>query len=161
MQGLQILAFVMGPPGRLSVTGNEGVLVRPHRRNKSLKAAREQARVDPVHQIAQPPGAGHTMIKVTEPAQEFRVVLASEHDRLEIVAAGDRGAGDQQQHFLQGIGHPPTLTVIIDLRKMLQQHGQSGRCEGRFGSLVRHVRLQRIRNPPNHSPPVKPKSPVT
>jgi len=126
MQGLQTLALVMGAPGGLAVDGDEIVPVGPHRSDEGLEAAGEQGRVDPVEQVAQPAGARHAMMEVTEPPEEFQMVPAPGDDRLEVVAIGDHGAGDQQQHFLQRIGDPPALAVVVDRSEMLQQHRQSG-----------------------------------
>ena len=132
MQGLEALGLVMGAPGRLTVDGDEIVLVGPHRSDEGLKTAGEEGRIDPVHQIAQPAGARDAVMEVAESTQEGQVVLTPGHDRLEVVAAGDCGAGHQEQHLLEWIGHPPTLTIIVDLGEMLQQQRQPGRRKHRF-----------------------------
>jgi hypothetical protein len=64
---------------------------RPHGGDEGLKAAREQRRIDPVHQIAQPAGTRHAVMEVTEAAQEIEVVLSPKDDLVEVVAGGDRG----------------------------------------------------------------------
>jgi hypothetical protein len=115
MQGLEALGLVMGAPGRLTVDGDEIVLVGPHRSDEGLKTAGEEARIDPVHQIAQPAGARDAVMEVAKSTQEGQVVLTPGHDRLEVVAAGDCGAAHQEQHLLEWIGHPPTLAIIVDL----------------------------------------------
>jgi hypothetical protein len=143
---LQAFALVMGAAGGLAVDGDEVVPARPHRSDEGLEAAGEQDRIDPVQQVAQPAGARHAMMEVAEPPEEIQVALAPHSDRLEIVAAGDGGAGDQQQHFLQRVGHPPALAIVVDLGEVLQQHRQAGGLKYRFGGLG-HVRLSRESEP--------------
>ncbi len=94
------LRLFVGAPGGLSINGDEIMPVGPHGSDKSLETMGKQGRIDPVHQITQPPGAGYTVMKVTEPAQKLQTVLTPGHDHLEVVTAGDCGAGDQQQHFI-------------------------------------------------------------
>src|SRR5215467_5762041 len=76
MEGFEPLALVVGTSGGLAVDGDEVVPSRPHGGDEGRKAAREQRRIDPVHQIAQPAGARHAVMEVTEAAQEIEVVLA-------------------------------------------------------------------------------------
>ncbi len=87
-------------------------------------------------------------------------VLAPRDDRLEVVAAGDRGAGHQQQHLLERVCHPSGFSIVADPRKMLQRQRQSGRCENRFGSPG-HPGLPRIKATWNHTRNIKPKSALT
>src|SRR5580704_679876 len=75
-------------------------------------------------------GARDAVMEVAESTQEGQVVLTPGHDRLEVVAAGDCGAGHQEQHLPEWIGHPPTLTIIVDLGEMLQQRNSSASRAG-------------------------------
>ena len=63
-------------------------------------------------------------------------MLTPGHALAEVIAGRNLGAGDQEQHFFQGTGHPPGLAIIAELCKMPQQHRQSGRCKFRFRSLA-------------------------
>lgn len=110
----------MGSPGGFAVDGDKIISAGPHGRNKGLEATGKQGRIDLVHQIAQPAGAGDTIVEVVEPPEENQVVIAPRHDLLEIIATGDRGVGDQQKHLVQWIGDPPALTVVVNLSEMLQ-----------------------------------------
>jgi hypothetical protein len=56
-----------------------------------------------------------------EPSKQTQMMLAPGGDLVEIVARGDRGAGQKQQHLGQGMDDPPWLAVIRKIEKMLQQ----------------------------------------
>jgi hypothetical protein len=101
---------------------------------EATKASKQRAKraIDPVHQIARPASARDAVMEVAKSTQKGQVVLTPGHDRLEVVAAGDCGAGHQEQHLLEWLGHPPTLTIIVDLGEMLQQQRQTGRRKHRF-----------------------------
>src|SRR6266446_6453068 len=64
-------------------------------------------------------------MKLRKPAQEIEVVPAPGTNLVEIVATGDRRTDDQQHHLLERIHHPPRLSVVAKLVKMLQQNGQA------------------------------------
>jgi hypothetical protein len=66
----------VGAPGRLAVDGDEIVLVGPHQPDEVLKAAGEQGRIDPVHQVPQSARAGNAIMERAEPAKKIQVVLA-------------------------------------------------------------------------------------
>ena len=53
------------------------------------------------------------------------MMIAPGHDLVKVVAGGNRAAHHHQQHFAQGIEHPPRLTLILDPGKMLQQQSQT------------------------------------
>ena len=125
MQGFEPFAVVVGAPRRLAVDSDEVVPVRPQRRHPAVEAASEQDRIDPIDEHAHPALARNAVMEFREPAQEIEMVLAPGDNVVEIVARGDRRAGDQQQHLLERIHHPPRFAVIPKFGKMLQQKGHS------------------------------------
>src|SRR5215472_8332850 len=136
MEGFEPLALVVGASGGLAVDGDDVVPLWPHGGDEGLEAAREQRRIDPVHQIAQPAGARHAVMEVTEAAQEIEVVLAPKDDLVEVVAGGDRGAGHQEQNLLERVGDAPALALVVQLGKVLEQDRQSVRGESHLHRLV-------------------------
>src|SRR5215831_1686751 len=115
MEGFEPLALVVAASDGLAVDGNEVVPSRPHGGDEGLKAAREQRRIDPVHQIAQPAGARHAAVEVTEAAEEIEMVLPPKDNLVEVVAGGDRAAGHQEQDLLERVGDAPALALVVQL----------------------------------------------
>ena len=97
---------------------------RPYLGDPGLETAGEQGRIDPVQQVAQPARARHAVMEVAEAPEEIQMVLAPGDDIVEVVTRSDGGAGHQQQDLLDRIGHTPSLAIVVQLRKMLQQHRQ-------------------------------------
>src|SRR5215831_10119356 len=150
MEGFEPLALVVGASGGLAVDGDDVVPSRPHGGDEGREAAREQRRIDPVHQIAQPAGARHAVMEVTEAAQEIEVALAPKDDLVEVVAGGDGGAGHQEQDLLERVGDAPALALVVQLGKVLEQHRQG---ERHLHRLVHRGLLES--GPPTESHPAR------
>ena len=142
MEGFEPLALVVGASGGLAVDGDDVVPLWPHGGDEGLKAAREQRRIDPVHQIAQPAGARHAVMEVTEAAQEIEVVFAPKDDLVEVVAGSDRGAGHQEQDLLERVSDAPALALVVQLGKVPEQDRQSVRGESHLHRLVHRGLLE-------------------
>ena len=151
MQGLEAAPLVVGASGGLAVDGDEVVPPGPHGGDEGLEAARKQHRIDPVHQVAQPAGARHAVMEIAEAAQEIEMVLAPQDDVVEVVAAGDRGAGHQQQHLLEGVGDTPALAFVVEFGEMLEQDRQSVGGKRHFHRFVHEGLLES--EPPTESHP--------
>lgn len=86
MQRFEPFAVVMGAARRLAVDGDHVVSARPQACDPTLKTARKQRWIDPVHQVAQPARARNAMIELRELPQEIEMMLAPFDDVFEIVA---------------------------------------------------------------------------
>lgn len=113
-------------PRGLAVDGDLSVPAGPHGGGPVLEAALEERGLDAIEEDAQPARASYAEMKRAEAAQEIDVMLPPQGDVIEIVVFADGGAGHEQQDLVQRIAHPPGLTVVGQLRKMLEQHGEAG-----------------------------------
>src|SRR5215471_1856653 len=161
MEGFEPLALVVGASGGLAVDGDAVVPSRLHGGDEGPEAAREQRRIDPVHQIAQPAGARHAVMEVTEAAQEIEVALTPKNDLVEVVAGGDGGAGHQKQDLLERVGDAPALALVVQLSKVLEQDRQSVRGERHLHRLVHRGDSSNQSLRRNHIPSVKTKPKLT
>jgi len=125
VQGFAPVAPVVSPPRRLAVDGDELMAARPLCRHPILEAVREQRRIDPIEEMAQPTFAGDSVMIVQEPPQEVEIMLPPVGNLVEIVTGGDRRAGHQQQYLLERVHHPPGFAAIVEVGKMLQKHRKS------------------------------------
>jgi hypothetical protein len=64
-------------------------------------------------------------MKLGKAAQEAQMRLAPIDDILVVVAARDRPAHHQEQHFAQRIDDLPRLPCILDVRKVIEQRPQT------------------------------------
>jgi hypothetical protein len=147
MQRRTPLAAIVAAARGLAVNGHQVRRIRPHRRRPGLETLGKQRRVDAVHQDAQPAHAGHTVMIGQETAQKRQIVRAPVGNVLEVVARRDRAADRQKQNLRQRMGHPPTLPIVLDQRKMVQQQPQARllRCV-KHGSGLRITATDRIRS---------------
>ena len=125
MQGLGSLPAVVGAPGRFAINSDELRPIRPRRRHPALEAALEQNRINSIEQNAQPALAGNAVFEGRKAAQHIKMRFAPGHDVVEVVARADRTANDQEQHFAHRKKHPPRLSLVRNLGKMLQQQRQT------------------------------------
>src|SRR5450432_4712823 len=109
----------------LAVDGDEVVPTRPQCVDPALETNPEGQGIHPVYQGAQPAFTGDSVVERGEPSKQTQMMLAPGGYLVEIVARGDRGAGQKQQHLGQGIDDPPWLAVIRKLGKMLQQQSHA------------------------------------
>src|SRR5262249_24913058 len=111
--------------------------------------------------IAQPAGARHAVMEVTEAAQEIEVALAPKDDLVEVVAGGDGGAGHQEQDLLERVGDAPALALVVQLGKVLEQDRQSVRGERHPYRLIHRGGSSNQSLRRNHILPVKTKTALT
>jgi hypothetical protein len=107
-----------------TVDGNQVGFVRPTFGDPRRKAGRKQVRIDPVHNRAQPIGAGNAVVKLAEAPQERQMRFAPIDDVVVVVPARDRPAHDQEQHFAQRIRDFPRLPRVLDRCQVIEQHTQ-------------------------------------
>ncbi len=165
MQRLQPFAFVVGAARGLAVDGDELVPTRPQRRDPALETTPEGQGIDPIDQCAQPALAGNAVMERREPSQKIEMMFAPGDDVVEIVAGGDRGAGQQKKHLGQGIHTRQGSRVVRELGKMLQKQ-----CQSRPRHILVREKIGRIAHPgapceserrTNHLPHVNAKSSLT
>src|SRR5215212_959734 len=99
--------------------------VRPSLVHPTHETGREHLRIHAVHQRAQPLRAGDAVKIGQEAAQEGEMGLAPIHDVVVTIAGRDCAAHHQEQHFRQGISHPPLLAGVSHCREMVQQATQT------------------------------------
>ena len=132
MQRPLVGVAIMAAPRGFAVNGHEIGAPRPSLRHPGAKRRREHLRIEPVHQGAQPIRAGHAKMEFAKPAQEVEVGFSPIDDVLVVVAIGDGGADDQEQHLPQRIHHPPRLALVLNRGKMLQKQRQARLRQGQI-----------------------------
>jgi acetyltransferase-like isoleucine patch superfamily enzyme len=149
-----------GAPRTLAVDGNQIVPIGPKRRNPVVETASEHDRVDAVDQCPQPAHARDIEMKRRESSQEIQMMLAPGADVVEIIARGDRGAGQKHEDVGGGIHDPPGFPVIVDLRKYFRKTTKRARdiSPSKIASMI----TPEPPGPGNHEPPVgRPPRPLT
>jgi len=106
-----------------AINRDQIVPVRPQCPDPALETAPEKNRIDTVDQRAQPTLARDVEMERRKPPQKIQMVLSPQGDLIKIVARGNGGAGQKQEHLGQRIHHPPRLALIVEPREMLHKHG--------------------------------------
>ena len=143
MQRLEAGRVIAGSAQRLAIERDQVGRVGPQGLGPRHEAGLEQPRIDPVEDHPQPVLLGRAEVVLGITLQEAKMMLAPIGDLVIIIAARDRSAGDEEQHFSQRVFDLAGLTRIADRAEVVEQEAQTILDQ----NLFHGVRLQNESKP--------------